>query len=80
MSLDDVVALQNRLAEAHRAKARAEGARDQAQQAADAALTELKRDFGVDSTTQAEALLGELATELDQLTESISAKLDEIGV
>jgi hypothetical protein len=77
---DDVVTLQNRLAEAHRAKARAEGARDQAQAAAEHARAELLNGFGVQSTEAAEHLLIELRGELEALTEQISTKLDEIGV
>jgi hypothetical protein len=77
---EDVVTLQARLAEAHRAKARAEGARDNAQAAADTARAELERDFGVATVEQAEAMLADLRDELAALTTAISAQLDKIGV
>lgn len=77
---EDVVALQARLADAQRARARAEGARDAAQAALDNAKQELNQDFGVDTIGQAETLLDQLRDELAALVEQISAKLDQIGV
>lgn len=77
---EDVTAIQSRLADAERTRARAEGQRDAAQSALDNARDELKRDFGVDSAEAAERLLTELRAELVDIVALISAKLDEIGV
>jgi len=78
--MEEIAALQDRLAAAQRARVLAEGARDQAQAAAEHAAAELKRDFGVETTTQAETLLAEMHAELARITDALKAKLDEIGV
>jgi len=81
MSLaEDVAALQTRLAEAQRASARAEGARDNAQAVLNTARAQMKEQFGVDNPEQAEELLERLREELSRLVSAISARLDEIGV
>lgn len=77
---EDVAALQQRLADAERQRARAEGARDSAKAAYDNARAELKRDFGVESVDEAGALLAQLRDELAVIVADLSAKLDEIGV
>lgn len=76
----EINTLQTRLANAERERSRAEGAFESARAAADNALAELKRDFQVDTTEDAEALLETMRTELAALIEKITAELDRIGV
>jgi hypothetical protein len=78
--MEDVAALQARIEKGRRDRARAEGARDAAQAAADNARAELKRDFDVDTVEQAEELLIHLRNELAELTAEMDAHLGEIGV
>lgn len=78
--MEEVAALQDRLTDAQRARARAEGARDTAQAAADAARQELNRDFGVETIEQAETMLAELRDELAGIADQIRDRLDQIGV
>jgi hypothetical protein len=78
--MEDVAALQDRVAEAQRSKARAEGVRDSAQVAYDKARQELADDFGVHSLQAAEDLLADLRAQLADLVQQISGKLDEIGI
>lgn len=75
---EDVVALHTRLATAQRERLRAEGARDTAMSAAEAARQELQRDFDVSTVEDAEELLVRLRTDVEQLVASIAAKLDQI--
>lgn len=77
---EEVVALQARLADAERARARAEGARDNAQTILDSALAELKEQFDVDDPEQAAALLVQMREQLTYLVASICERLDQIGV
>lgn len=77
---EDVATLQQRLADAERQRARAEGARDSAQASYQAARDELKKNFGVDTAEEAGALLATLRDELAVIVADLSAKLDEIGV
>lgn len=78
--MEDVATLQARIEKGRRDRARAEGARDAAQAAADNARAELKRDFDVDDIEQAEELLIHLRGELAELTAEMDAHLGEIGV
>lgn len=78
--MEDVVALQARIDKGRRDRARAEGARDAAQAAADNAYAQLKHDFDVDSIEQAEQLLIRLREQLAELTAQMDQKLTEIGV
>lgn len=77
---EDVVALQQRLANAQREHSRAEGARDAAQAAYDSANAELRRDYGVSTVEEAAVRLAELRRELEATIADISAKLDQIGI
>lgn len=77
---EDVAAIQERLRTAERDRVRAEGARDSAKAAYDSAREELKKQFGVETAEDANALLVQLKSELGSLVEDLSAKLDEIGV
>lgn len=76
----DVTALQSRLAEAHRVRARAEGAREAAQHALDKARTELAEEFGVKTAEEAEQLLAELRVQLERLVAQITRQLDAAEV
>lgn len=78
--MEQVSALQERLAEAQRDRARAEGARDSALKAARDARAELNQQFGVDSLDEAENLLTDLRSELERIVAELTAKLDQIGV
>jgi hypothetical protein len=81
MSLaDDVTNLQERIAEAQRQRARAEGTRDAAANALDNAMAELRDQFGVTTVEDAEVLQGRLRLELEHLIHQINTKLDQIGV
>ena len=77
--MEDVAALQDRIAMAQKARARAEGARESAQASLDKALADLTHHFGVTGEQQAQELLAQLKAELEQITAAITAKLDEIG-
>jgi hypothetical protein len=77
---EDVAALQDRLRAAERDRIRAEGARDSAKAAYDSAREDLKKQFGVETTEDATALLTQLKDELAAIVADLSAKLDEIGV
>lgn len=77
--MDDVATLQARVADAHRAQARAAGALDNAKATLDAAREDLKRDFGVTTVEQATALLAELTAELQNLADQVAAQLDQTG-
>lgn len=77
---DDLNALQKRLEAARLERTRAEGAEEHARQVAQAAKDDLKREFDVDTTEQAEELLGQLRTQLTSQIAKIAAQLDEIGV
>lgn len=76
----DVVALQTKLAAAQRDAARAEGVRDAAKAAAEAARAELLRDFEVDTVADAEKLLETYRQELAATVNKINAALDRTGV
>lgn len=76
----DVAALKTRLAAAQRARIRAEGERDAAKAAADAARDQLARDFGVHTVDEAKAMLARLEAELAAEVAAISAALDELGL
>lgn len=76
----DVNDLERRLTLAHRAKARADGAREAAEASAATIRAEMKRDFGVDTVEDAEKLLAQWQTRLDELTKHITDKLDEMGL
>jgi uncharacterized protein involved in exopolysaccharide biosynthesis len=78
--MDDVAALQKRLADAQRERARAEGAYATAQAIAEQARAELKRDFEVDTIEDAEALMATYRQELALLVQQITTELDRIGV
>jgi len=78
--MEEVAALQDRVAEAQRSRARAEGARESAQASLHRALVELEQEFGVTSPEEAQELLSELKDELERTTAQITRKLDEIGV
>lgn len=75
---EDIVALQKRLADAQRARARAEGAREAAQQAYDRARTDLLDRFGCADIAQAEQLLASLRADIDTLTATLTETLDRI--
>lgn len=77
--LEEITAIQERIAQAERDLVRAEGARDAAMAARDRAAEELKRDFGVTTVEEGEELLERLRTQLTRSAEQISAQLDEIG-
>lgn len=77
---EDVAALQARITAAQRERIRAEGARDAAEAAAKNAHAELARDFGVNNSAEAEALLNTLRDEVAAVAAEIAAKLDQIGV
>jgi hypothetical protein len=77
---EDVATLQERLRAAERERVRAEGARDSAKAAYDAAREELKKQFGVETVEEATALLVQFKSELGSIVEDLSVKLDEIGV
>jgi hypothetical protein len=79
-SMQDIAQIQNRVTDAQRARARAEGARDAAQADYEAALAELETTYQIESVEEAVHLLARLRTELDQLARDITAKLDEIGI
>lgn len=78
--MDDVAKLQQRLADAQRERARAEGAYATAQAIAEQARAELKRDFEVDTVADAETLLETLREELALLVSQLTEELDRIGV
>lgn len=77
---EEINTLQARLATAQRERDRAEGARDTAQAALDRAFAELKTDFDVENSEQADELLTRLRAELTVLVADINAKLDQIGL
>ncbi len=78
--MENVVALQTRIADANRERIRAEVAHDAAKQAAERARTALFDEFGVRSVEQAEQLLTEMRDELTALHQQISDQLDQIGI
>lgn len=78
--MDDVAKLQQRLADAQRERARAEGAYATAQAIAEQARAELKRDFEVDTVADAETLLQTMREELALLVSQLTEELDRIGV
>jgi hypothetical protein len=78
--MNDVAKLQQRLADAERQRSRAEGAYITAQAIVEQARTELRRDFGVDTVEEAEALMTTLQQEIADLVAQINTELDRIGV
>lgn len=78
--MEEVTALQDRLAEAQKARARAEGARESAEAALQKSLVELKQEFGVSTAEEGDELLDTLKHKLELLVADISARLDEIGI
>lgn len=77
---EDVVALQTRLADAERQRARAEGARDSAKAAYTSARTELTQNFGVNTVDEATTLLEQLRSDLAVIVADMTTKLDQIGI
>lgn len=78
--MEQVADLQNRISAAQRERARAEGARDAAQAAAETARAELHRDFGVSTVEEANTLLTQLRADLEATTAEVAAALDKIGL
>jgi uncharacterized protein involved in exopolysaccharide biosynthesis len=78
--MDEVAKLQQRLADAQRQRARAEGAYTTAKAIMEQARADLKRDFGVDSVGEAEELMDTMRQEIADLVAEISAELDRIGI
>jgi hypothetical protein len=78
--MEDVARLQERLTEASKARARAEGARESAQLALERAHADLRREFNVPDERAAAELLADLNDKLTTLVADIKAKLAEIGV
>lgn len=77
---EDVAALQTRLADAERQRARAEGARDSAKAAFVAAREELARQFGVNTVEEAADLLDQMRADLSAVVADMTTKLDQIGL
>lgn len=76
----EVAALKTRLGNAQRARLRAEAEHDAAQAAADSARAQLATEFGVTTTTEAQAMLTGLETDLAAQLDAIRATLDEAGL
>jgi hypothetical protein len=70
-----VASLRSRVDQAVRARAGAEAARQQAEQAAETATATLKQEFGVETPEQARALAGDLDREIAAETQKIEASL-----
>lgn len=79
-SLEKISALQDRIVDAQRQRARAEGARAVAQADLDATMDDLRREYQVTDLEAATLLLEQMRAEIDQITADITAALDEIGV
>lgn len=75
-----VADIRRRLAEATRARVRAEADRDAAQATAEAARRQLADEFGVSSVTEATAMLSALESDLAVQLDALHAALDEIGM
>jgi hypothetical protein len=78
--MEDIVALQSRIADAERARIRAEANREAAEQAAARVREELHRDFGVTTREGAQQRLAQLTEELDTIAADIARQLDQIGL
>ncbi len=79
MSLEEEIGvLSKRLAAAEAAHARAEGARDNAQDTYDRALKTLQDEFVVKTLADAEQQLAELRRTIEQWAVEINTKLDEM--
>lgn len=79
-SLEQISTLQDRIADAQRQRARAEGARAVAQADLDATMDDLRREYQVTDLEAATLLLEQMRAELDQIAADITTTLDEIGV
>lgn len=75
-----VADIRRRLAEATRARVRAEADRDAAQATAEAARRQLADEFGVSSVAEATAMLSALESDLAVQLDALHAALDEIGM
>lgn len=75
-----IAAIKTRLANAQRAKLRAEAEQAAAQTAADNARRQLADEFGVTSVDDAKAMLAGLESDLAAQLEQIRAALDEAGL
>lgn len=79
-SIESISQLQDRIADAHRARARAEGARDAALADLNQIKQEMADEYGVHNNQQAITVLADMREQVNQLAADITATLDEIGI